>query len=91
MYSQTLPHDTLCPVLELERMILERTAHYRLFSRRSPHTYYFIEIEYGADYNAEYVGDDYSSAAKLLQLLQENEVTPCTLADIVQDFRRQNI
>ena len=56
---------------------------YRLFERGS---HFVIEVSLGADRTRSDVGNSFSRAAYLYELLVQGEVTPCTVQDVLEDF-----
>lgn len=56
---------------------------YRLYECR---TCFLIELSLGADRCRSYVGNSFSRAAYVYELLVRGEVTPCTMQDIIEDY-----
>ena len=83
MDLQIQPSAQGTPIREKRVALAGHKACYRLFERGSR---FFIEISFDADRSQAEVGDSFSRAAYLYDLLVEGEVTPCTMRDILEDL-----
>ena len=83
MDLQIQPSAQGTPIREKRVALAGHEACYRLFERGSR---FFIEISFDADRSQAEVGDSFSRAAYLYDLLVEGEVTPCTMRDILEDL-----
>lgn len=73
-------------VLKEDRVVLaDAIATYRLCENRFAGAEYYIEILYEKERAAARVGEDADAAHALYESVVCGTVTPCTLADIVQD------
>ena len=72
---------------EEKRTVAGRAAVYRLCVCCFSVPQYAVEVIFGEERSAAYLGEDKKASAGLFELLVCGEVTPCTLRDIVEDLR----
>lgn len=73
-----------------KKTVLDREITYKLFLvRKSGDLYYTIRVSDGDECEKSGFGSVRSRAVDIYQKIVRNEVTPCTLRDIAEDFAKE--
>lgn len=70
-----------------KKVVLDKVVIYRLFHIRSRgRRHYAINVSSENDSSTCRFGSNRAKASEIYRLIVKNEVTPCSLADIAEDF-----
>ena len=69
------------------RRVDGRLVRYRFCTSRFARPEYYVEIVFGEERAAAHLGADYPTAQIFFDRLVGGVVTPCTLADIIEDAK----
>ena len=64
--------------------VLEESAVCRLYQTHTSPPSFSVEIEFAGECARAFLGSGFARAARIVELLMEGSVTPCTLADVVE-------